>query len=126
MLTSILYLEKTRICIHQIDSIGQGPPGPSFVTTAIAVIQDYPRTSIRTSTALSDKFFLQSFALRDDNGDLLGPRPVAVIQLRRYSQESIDATKRFSEKLVKVKNTKYIGPVSGVALIQTYHTHVPV
>lgn len=66
----------------------------------MTVIRDYPRATVRSCTALSDKYFLQSFALRDQDGNLIGPRPRVVIQLRQYLRDPSSPRMGFTEKTI--------------------------
>lgn len=70
--------------------------------------------SIRTGTALSDKFFLQSSGLRDENGVIQEPKPIVVLQLRRYSRGVDNNDDLFTEKQVEVET---MGPVSTMTRI---------
>lgn len=99
------FLGKTRICIYQIDCVGQDL---SMVVTPISVIRDYPRWGIRSWVALSENFFLQCFTLRDKNGEKIGPGSTIVLQLRRYSQVLPHYATQFVEERVESN-----GPVSG-------------
>jgi len=96
---------KDRICIHKIDFAKQNPsPSVKLVTT----IPDYPRTSLRSWVALSDKFFSQCFLPWNENRGIIGDDTVKVLQVRRYSQNSPRIAEYFVEKHVECTGTTNI------------------